>query len=416
MLGSGSRYARKMAPRAVRFRPPPLALAPAVRWMLLRAFGPVVAAPPPAAVDPGEALGLCRRFEIACRVAARHGRARLAAELGDEAAEGFVRDQAVAAGGGLRLVALAERVAAVAAPLGLPLVFLKFAALELTGALAPGGRTACDVDVLAPAGRAAELQRALAGAGFRAAQLPSYEHQLAAMEGPDGVVEVHRMVLGVRVAGRRSATAGDLERAGLLRPLTALPGRAAAPLPAVAASHALVHGIAQHGWTPHANSLLRMLGDLVDLGFGGPDGAALAASAALWTARDLAAAEVEAARRLCAALAAGDDLGGWEASREGEAVLLRHVLAGLLDPAYERALRLAPLRRQPSDAPQAVRLARAVAGTVWLSRAQVDALYGPPRRRLGYLGRRLGRPLDLLARLGRAGLHAWRLRRRPQPH
>jgi Uncharacterised nucleotidyltransferase len=482
-----------MARHGVRFHPPPLAMGPAVRWMLLRAFGPVGAAGPAgvggpegavgptsaaempvetAAVEPHAVLALCRRFELSCRVAARQGRTRLAAELGAEAADGFARDQAAAAGAGMRIVALAERVAAAAAPLGVRPVFLKLAALELGGLLATGSREGCDLDVLVPAGRAAELQQALTGAGFRASPMPPYEHQLAALESADGVVEVHRMLLGVRVAGRRSATAEDLEREGLLRSLPALAGHAAAaPLPAVLAAHALVHGIAQHGWTPHAYSLLKMVADLVDLGFAGPDGPELAGRAARWIARDVTAGEVEAARRLCAALAAGaagaggaagaeggaagvaastavaarttgaggatwgaggaeaagavgagggageagEELAGWESSRAPEAVLLRHALAGRLDAGYERSLRLALFRRVPSDAPEAVRLARAVAGTVWLSRAQVDALYGPPRRRLGYLGRRLRRPLDLLGRLGRYGLHAWKVRRRRPP-
>lgn len=406
-----------MSRRGVRFHPPALAPEPAVHWMLLRAFGPVGSAAP--AVEAPAALALCRRFELSCRVAARQGRARLAAELGDAAAAGFARDQAAAAGGGLRIVALAEKVAAAAArlpafpvPGGVRPVFLKLAALELSGRLAPGSREGCDLDVLAPAGRAAELQQALVGVGFRASPMPRYEHQLAALESADGVVEVHRMLLGVRVAGRRSATAEDLDREGLLQVLPPLAGHAAAvPLPAAAAAHALVHGIAQHGWTPHAYSLLKMIADLVDLGFAGPDGPQLAALAARWIARDVTAEEVEAARRLCVALAAGE-LAAWETSRAPAAVLLRHALAGRLDPGYAESLRLALFRRTPSDAPEPVRLARAVAGTVWLSRAQVDALYGPPRRRLGYLRRRLRRPLDLLARLGRYGLHAWTVRRR----
>ncbi|HEY6322059.1 MAG TPA: nucleotidyltransferase family protein, partial [Thermoanaerobaculia bacterium] len=286
-----------MARHGVRFHPPALALGPAVRWMLLRAFGPVGAAGGSAApaVEAEAVLALCRRFEVSCRVAARQGRARLAAELGAAAADGFARDQAVAAGAGLRIVALAERVAAAAAPLGVRPVFLKLAALELGGLLAPGSREGCDLDVLVPAGRAAELQRTLVGAGFRASPMPPYEHQLAALESADGVVEVHRMLLGVRVAGKRSATAEDLDREGLLQALPALAGYAAAvPLPAVAAAHALAHGIAQHGWAPHAYSLLKMVADLVDLGFAGPDGPELAALAARWIARDVAAEEVEA--------------------------------------------------------------------------------------------------------------------------
>jgi hypothetical protein len=400
-----------MPRREVRFRPPPLALTPAVRWMLLRAFGPVGAGAP-AAADADEALALCRRFEVAGRIAARQGRARLAGELGAAVAEGFARDQAAAVADSLRVVALAERVAALAAPRWLPLVFLKGAALELCDLVLPGSRAACDLDVLVPPGRAAELQQALAGAGFKASPLPPYEHQLAALESPEGIVEVHRMLLGVRVAGRSSATVEDLDRAGLLVQLPALPGRAAAPLPAAAAAHALVHGIAQHGWSPAAYSLLKMVADLVDLGFAGPAGGTLAGRAAAWTARDLAAGEVEAARKLCAALAGGADLAGWEESTAGEALLLRHALAGRLDAGYELALRRGPFRAQPSDLPPAARLAHAVAGTVWLSRAQVDAIYGPQRGALGYLGRRLARPFDLLARLGRSALQAWRMRRR----
>jgi hypothetical protein len=426
-----------MSRRDVRFRPPALAMGPAIRWMLLRAFGPVGAGgergpdgaggaagsagewgagsaaiealEPP---EPLEALAMCRRFEVSSRVAARQGRGRLAAELGAAAAEGFARDQAGDAGRGLRLVALAERVTAVAAPLGLTPIFLKFAALELGGALAPGSRAACDLDVLVASGRAAELQQALAGAGFRASPLPAYEHQLAALESPEGIVEVHRLVLGVRVAGKRSATAEDLAREGLVRPLPALQGRAAAPVPAIAAAHALVHGIAQHGWTPHAYSLLRMVADLVDLGFAGPDGADLASRAAAWIAREVAAIEVKAARRLCVALAAGDDLAGWQESRAPEAILLRHALAGRLDLGYERSLRLAVFRRRPSDAPEAARLVSAVVSAVWISRAQVDALYGPPKGRFGYLARRLGRPFDLMARLLRGS--SVRRRRAPE--
>ena len=384
--------------------------------MLLRAFGPPGADPAACgaagAIDAAAALAMCRRFDLAGRVAARQGRPRLEAELGAEAAAGFAREQAVVAAAGLRVAALVERVAAAAAALDADVVFLKFAALELSGRLAPGSRSACDLDVLVPAERAAHLQEALGAAGFRASRLPQQEHQLAALESADGIVEVHRMMLGVRVAGKRSATAADLARLGLLAPCPRLPGRAAVPVPAVAAAHALVHGIAQHGWSPAIYSLLKMVGDLIDLGVAGPEGAALAARAAAWTAGDLAASEVDAARRLAQALAAGADLAGWDALQTGEALLLRHALAGRLDPAYESASRLGLFRRQPSDRPEAARLARALAGTVWLSRAQVDAIYGPPRHRAGYLGRQLGRPLDLLARLGRYGLHAWRLRRR----
>jgi hypothetical protein len=417
---------------AVRFRPPALRLTPAVRWMLLRAFGPAGAAAP--AAEAGEVLALCRRFDVSARVAARQGRARLAAEVG-AAAEGFARDQAAAAAQGLRLMALAERVAAEAAARDLPLVFLKFAAMELGRLLAPGGRRAWDLDVLVPGGRAAELQETLVRAGFRASSMPGQEHQLPALAGSEGIVEVHRMLPGVRVRGRRSATFEDLAGEGLLAPLPRLPGRASIPAPAVAAAHVLVHGIAQHGWSPASYPPFRMVADLIDLGFcapaervehgirapaelaehgdAPPAGEALA-RVTVWLAGEVAAGEVAAVGRLVGALAAGADLDGWAEPPAGEALLLRHMLAGSLDPRYERSLRLSLLRRQPSDRREPARLARALLAAVWLSRPQVDAIYGPPRRRLGYLARRLARPFDLFLRLAASGALALRLRwRRP---
>jgi hypothetical protein len=215
----------------------------------------------------------------------------------------------------------------------------------------------------------------------------------------------------VRLRAARSATADDLAAAGLLVALGALPGCAAAPAPAVTAAHVLVHGLAQHGWAPVSYPPLKMVADLVDLGWGGEEGPSLAARAVPWVEPEVAAAEVEAARRLALALAAGHDAAAWAAGASGEALLLRHALAGQLDPGYARSLRLGLFHRQPSDRREPARLGRLLARTVWLSRAQVDAIYGPPRHPLGYLGRRLGRPFDLLARLGRYGRAAWRLRR-----
>ena len=388
----------------LRFRPPPLALSPETRWMLLRAFGPV-AAPAAVPVDSAAALALARRFEVSARIAARQGRERLAAELDSRAAAGFGRDRVAAAAVSMRLMAAAGQVAAAAAALAIPLTFLKLAGLEGAGLLSPGSRGACDVDVLAPAVRAGELWRALAAAGWQG-EGPAYEHQLPALSHPErGVVEVHRLVPGLRLGGGLSASWQDLEREGLLIPLGDLPGRCSAAVPEVQAAHALVHGLGQHGFAPFAYSLLKMLADLQDLG-----GGALTPRALAWVARDVPPDEAEAVRRLGARLAAGEDAASWEADLP-EAVLLRHILAGRLDPGYASALRLGLFRPQPSERSRPAQLARAVLGAVLLSDAQIDAVYGPPRTRLGYLGRRLARPFDLLLRLGSYGARWARLRR-----
>ncbi|HEV2853249.1 MAG TPA: nucleotidyltransferase family protein [Thermoanaerobaculia bacterium] len=376
---------------SLRFRPPRLEIPGEIRWMLLRAFGPA-GAPFPRPVEPEAALAMARRFEVSARIAARQGRDRLAAELGAEAAAGFGRDRTAAAAAGLRLQEVARRVAAVAADLDLPVAFLKFVALETAGVLAAGSRDACDVDVLAPEERAGELRRALLAAGWRPSGLPEAEHQLPALQDPEGgVVEIHRLLPGVRLAGESSATLGELESLGFLETMQGYPGCSSVPAPEVQAAHVLVHGLGQHGYWPASYSLLKMVADLIDLG-------ALTDRAAQWVEKDVPAVEAAAVRGLCASLEAGKDPEGISE------ILLRHVLAGRLDPDYERSLRLGLFRSQPSDRSRPAQLARAVLGAVFLTDAQIDALYGRPRTRLGYLGRRLARPFDLLLRLGRYGL------------
>lgn len=367
--------------------------------MLLRAFGPP-GAPFPEAVDAAGALAAARRFEVSPRVAARQGRARLAAELGPETAAAFQRDLTSAAGQELRLEALLREIAGVAAEREIPLVLLKFAALSAGGIVAPGARSACDLDVLVPPERAGELQEALASQGFRSSGLPESEHQLPALVHPaGGVVEVHRLMIGVRPEGGGSATVAALERAGLLDPAPGLPG-CLLPVREAQMAHVLVHGIGQHGFWPASYPLLRMLGDLIDLGFHREP--ALAGRAAGLVARDVDSEEAEAVRDLCHALAGGAEPGGHGA------LLLRHILAGRLDADYAAALRLSLFRDQPSDRPPVVRKVRTALAAVFLTRAQIDAIYGRPRHVLGYLGRRLARPFDLLRRLWSYGRRAHR--------
>jgi len=360
-------------------------------------------------------VALARRFELAPRLAARQGRERLEAELlplpdGAGAAQALHRDRLAAAATGLRLTEVVRDVAVVAATLDLPLVLLKLAALEAAGRVPAGGRPACDVDLLAPERGAADLQRALVARGYRESPLPAPEHQLPALVHPDGgALEIHRLLPGVRLDGGDSATQEDLARAGLLVPVLKLPGRCAVPTREVAAAHALVHGLGQHGWWPNSYSLLKMVGDLIDLGLAEPE---VAQAIAPWTARDVTTGELAAAHRLCAALARGDDPAALLSGTAGASDLLHHALAGRLDAAYAASLRLGLFRAQPSDRPERRRLARSLAGTLFLTRAQVDAIYGPPRHRGGYLARQLLRPFDLALRLLRYAA-AGRAARRP---
>jgi hypothetical protein len=378
--------------------------------MLMRAFGPP-GLPFDEPVDPRAVLTASRRFELSARIASRQGQVRLAGELGVEAAGMFQRDRLGATALGMRLLGLAREVAEVAAPLQIPLVFLKFVALDGAGLPVVGGRAAADVDVLVPASRARDLQNALTGRGFRPSGHPASEHQLPGLEHPaGGAVEVHRLMLGVRLDGNASATVEGLAKRGLLRPLDGLPGNCAVPALEAQAAHVLVHGVGQHGYWPASYSLFKMVGDLIDLGFAGPEPApGLARRAYGWIARDLSSGETEAVWRLCDSLSAGGDPLDWD-PLAGESVLLRHILAGRLDPGYATSLRLGLFRAQPTDHSPAGKLARSVLGALFLTRRQIDSIYGQPRHPLGYWVRRLSRPFDLLWRLGTYGARALRVR------
>ncbi len=393
-----------MPPLAIRFRPPRVELPPALGWALARAFGPPEARLPPPA-EPLAALAAARRFEIAARLAARLPRDRWVAELGEEGAVALRRERIAAVAAEVRLLDLARDVAAAAGEAGTPVALLKFAALAASGAAAPGSRPACDVDLLAPAAGAAALHAALRSRGWSASPLPGGGHQLAALASPAGAcVELHLCLPGVRLApSARSVTYADLDAGGLLLPLAGWPASCRVPAAEILAAHAVVHGIAQHGFAPAAYGQLKMVGDLIDLGWAGPAGGALAARAARLVAADVSAAEVAALERLARLLAAAAPADRLAADLRAdgvgdEIVLLRHALAGRLDPRYQAALKLG-LRPEPGDAPRALAAARALWSTVFLSRAQVAAIYGPPVSRWGYLGRRLARPFDLARRL-----------------
>ena len=397
----------------LRFSPPPFALTAEVRWVLARAFAPPGApAAPLAHPTAAGALAAARRLALAARIGARHQREALAVEVGAESAEGFHRERLAATVAELRQLALAREVTATAASLGLPVAFLKYVALELAGLLTTGSRGAADVDVLVPAGRVGELARDLVARGFCPLTRWGEDHHLPTLAHPErGTVEIHRHLPGLSAPGaRRFATFDDLAGRDLLRRVETPAGEAWIPAREILVAHALVHGIAQHGWDPASYPLLRMVADLLDLGVAGDDGGvgeALLAQAQSWLGDRLAPAEVAAAGELCAALAAGEAGGGPAGAAErlpadGDGGrLLRHALAGAFDEKYRDSLKLHTAAPALSDRSALAGGLRQLGRALILSRRQIDEIYGPPRSRLGYLGRRLGRPFDLVWRVAR---------------
>ncbi len=381
--------------KAVRFHPPRVDPTPELRWVLHRAFAsPETPVAPPR--DPAAALDLATRFDLAARIGARSGPGTLNAEVGSTANE-FTRAAHLAAANALRYEVTLRNVAGLAANLGIPLVVLKGSAIGLLGISLPGARAFCDLDILVPLDRILELRTALVAAGWTLSPLAGSEHQEAPLTHSSlGMIELHRCVPGVRPPGsRRSFDAKTLLDAGLKEPLPAFGGTVRAPARTVLIAHVLVHGLVQHGYAPGSYPLFRFLADLQDLG-AGPEQLPEAGR----FLRDFDPDDLETVGSLLSALASGSALDLPDGTPRS---LLHHLVSGNVDPAYALGLKANPRSfRSPTDLPFPLATLRWVYKAVVLSRAQVDAIYGRPRRWGGYAARQLLRPFDLALRLRRA--------------
>jgi hypothetical protein len=379
-----------------RFRPPRVEATAELRWLLARAFGP----PDLVAPSTDAVVALALSLDLAVRVGARVQPARLRAELGEPSAARLICTSGVAALAGDRLVATARDVAVVAAAQGIPVVFLKGVALLLLRITVPGARGMSDLDVLVPRPLAWTLHGALVGAGFSPASEESAgDHELPKLRSTGGeCVEVHVALPGLAAGWSEH---DGLAAAGRLQALPDWPGQASVPEPAVLAAHLLVHGLVQHGATPWVYPLLRMIGDLADLGLAGPGGNELEQRILPMVAGEVGAAELRVVRELVTSLVGG----GWP---EGRALaLLEHCVAGALDADYQQALRLSLVG---SIGPRA--WLREVWRTSLLSEERAAAVYGPGHSRAGLLALRILRPLDLVRRAGKSLAARARLRRR----
>lgn len=395
--------------------PPAFVIPSALRWALVRAFGPAGARWPAPSVR--DALGLARRFDLAARIGGRHPIDALARELGARTASAFALEHGLARRAAAGFGEVTALLASTAAGLGVPVVLLKFAALRAAGFVADGLRVAGDVDALVPAERAEALAEALARHGLVSAGFRDEPHQLATRRDAEGRrLDLHLYVPELRVdEGGAPATLAALDGAGLLRRV-GLPGECFVPCPAVLVAHAVAHPLVHHGDAPHTYPQIRLVGDLLDLGAAGDDGE-LARAALTFVADETAPEETAAAVALARRLGSAD-AGLFEPGGAGspEGLLLRRLVAGVLDDDYRQALRLDGLRARVGRARGRGQLVTALATYAWralfITDAQIDVLYGRPSSRLGYLGWRLARPFDLVRRAARIVGGGLRLRRR----
>jgi hypothetical protein len=159
-----------------------------------------------------------------------------------------------------------------------------------------------------------------------------------------------------------------------------------------------VHGFAQYGSAPSGYPLLRALADLVDLAPGEPS-ENVAQGCHPWLVQTMTWDELMATCRLARSL----ELGLPPAALTGpESLVLRHILAGALDPQYERALKLSSFGPGLTDRNPVATFLDNTYHAVFPNRAQLEIIYPGSRSALGWFGIRLYRPVDLAMRTVRA--------------
>ncbi len=371
-----------------RFAPPDVAVTPAMRWVLARAYaaGDTMLLE----TEGGAAADLAQRLGVAARIAALQTQDRIASELGPAGTAELKRQRAFAIAQQMLLGTALAEVDAAAADLRVPYAVLKGPALVLGGFAPDGGRPSSDLDLLVPEARLDLLQKELLRRGFVVAG-EAYEHQAAGLRHRDGgLVELHRVIPGVRLEPRRSASYESLLAAGLIGPPAGSvrfrpKGDMRLPRRELLTAHALVHAIAQHGLAPAVFPGFLFFGDLVDLAFRDGGGRATLASIAPWIEAEESFEEASAALDLASALAAGDPalFAGTGRARSPARLLLDHFYAGVVDPDYAMSLKKRLLERPLSDKPQAVAKAELLAKT--LAPRKGESILG----RLAFLLRRL---------------------------
>ncbi len=380
----------------MRFSPPSLSPSPELRWVVASAFSRRADLSWPSGLDAGRTLELAKKLDLAARIG---GRLCQQGGTRDERENGFREAYRATAALAFRLVGLAAGVVRIATERGIPVALLKFHALHAAGYTPMGFRRAGDADLLVPDQRCFELRDALLERGYSPSGLPDQEHHMAPLYHPrGGTVELHRLVLGVRPEpGQPSLGFDGLARAGLLLPARLLGSPCFVPRRDVLIAHAVVHGLAQHGFTPGSYAPMRLVADLVDLLDQRDDGID---TARRFVGDALPEAELDAAVTLAARLARGESLESLidDASEPAAGRLLWHLVAGTLDVEYARSLRWRSFREVLTDSRGVRALFEVARQALWPTRAQIASIHGSPTTRAGYLGRLLLRPFDLMRR------------------
>ncbi len=393
--------------------PPAGEMPPGLRWVLARAFGPVEQS----VVGPGDAdvVSLAAMSGLDGRIGGRVPAGVLESEAGAERAEEFRWRYRQTAAAILLYQIVSDEVNALAGELGIPVILLKGMALALKNIVPLGFRSSSDIDLLAPPGGDRNLQDALLERGWTAMDVPRSEQHLPPVTHPTkgATVEIHRIVRGVAIGESASATLEELRSAGELEPLDGAPGQAFLPSDDVLMAHLLVHGLGQHLWSPGSYPQLRLVADIASFGWDDARWRAFLEGPYRWIEAGVPAGMVDALRQLAASLSAGTDPRALWESDDDAGRLLRHVILGVTDRDYAKSLRFQAVSGVvPASGSRVRSLMRAgFHDILWLSRGQVEILYGKPKSALGYWGWRLYRPFDVVVRAVRYGRSWLRVKR-----
>jgi hypothetical protein len=398
-----------------RFDPPQIEVDPELAWVLARAFGPLRDGwLNESRLNQGRAVDLAERLDLTARIGARNPQEALTRKVGEGAAKAFVDAYRQTAAACLAVERLCRELADIGNEADIPIIFLKGAALLVSGRVQAGVRGMSDIDLLTRERDAPSFQERMIQRGWSEVVGPTGEHQLQILTHGSGLgLEVHTMILGVRITGSASASGDDLIDRGLTVPLPDPLEGGAVPVEEVLLAHLLVHGIAQHGLKPQSYPMMRLVADAQDLCENGTRWDELLPAALSWIGSDVALEEAGAVRDLVQRLGGGKNPTEIAGADDRPGQLLRHIIAGVLDDRYCRGLRLRGLSTPVAARSASRTLVKNAFETVWLTRPQIEMLYGKPRTSLGYFGWRLWRPIDLVLRTGRYGW-AWmvdRLRR-----
>ena len=311
----------------------------------------------------------------------------------------------------LKTAGLVRHLGSVAEGIGVRFVVLKGAALHALSLVKANARPMCDLDVLLSPEGAARLNDTLVSQGWKAKGSHRGEDHLPVLKHSFWpALELHDQLSGVSLDGKSWVSFADLVSGGGAEPLPAAGPAVFVPTREFLAAHAIAHGFFHHGTVAIGYQLLRVFDDLAALGgLEGTDDEFLAGPGR-WMKRGLTREEIVTILRLGRRLARGENVAA-DLPPTPESRLLEHVARSAGDPLYRKALRLRSFQLLGGTGHNRL---WTFLGNSWhvtfLSRQQVDAIYGRPKHDWVYPVRQALRPFDLVLRVARYSVASLKLR------